>query len=110
MYFNKSYAVCNSTFMHKVVSEFYIVSTPVFNDPSRFSQMNWDKETSQYCHHGYSFIGRSWFAPALMYHDVEYITTLKRFLHQSVLILKPEIQTLILQRLAAAGFKQGTSY
>merc|ERR1719356_302570 len=105
MYFDRSISVCNSTCMFETTSVYYDLKLAVYNDPFRHEeQYTWRYDLSKNCRAGPQQAGRSTFAPNFLGVDFQYITDLKRFLLQSVMILKPTVQEQIANVLREAGF------
>jgi hypothetical protein len=112
LYFQKSVAFCNSTFLKKVYLNFYEAPKrmSIFNDPSRPPQDRWDVDLSGSCRDSFMVLGRDSFAPALMAQDFEFISSMKRVLYQSLMILKPSAEKKITNRLDAIGVQEHTQY
>eukprot|EP00930_Biecheleria_cincta_P002640 TRINITY_DN103644_c0_g1_i1.p1 TRINITY_DN103644_c0_g1~~TRINITY_DN103644_c0_g1_i1.p1 ORF type:complete len:342 (+),score=50.14 TRINITY_DN103644_c0_g1_i1:170-1195(+) len=91
MYFNRSFVACDRGFMKSVFAAYYAIRFPM------------DEGHNDQCGARPPDVQRG-FAPNLMKVDFDYITSLKRFLHESTMTLKPEILAQVDARLAKAGF------
>lgn len=76
--------------MKEVFADYYSINFPVSGGLSNCG--------------AYTAPGRQMFAPNFMKNDFDYITELKRFLHKSVMTLKPEVLAEVDSHLAQAGY------